>query len=107
VVKHRHYALTGTRIVCGNAEGGGAVYDSGRSDTLLASFRGEMNMEGSVECIRCHAHMESGWLVDNTHGAYQQQNWPPGEPQPSFWTGLQVEKDQVIPVTTLRCPNCG
>jgi hypothetical protein len=52
--------------------------------------------------------MESGWVPDNTHSGLQRENWCPGEPQPSFWTGLAVEKrDKVIPVTTFRCPNCG
>jgi hypothetical protein len=66
-----------------------------------------MSMKGPVECIRCHAHMEFG-VADNTQAGLTQQNWSPGEPQPSFWTGLKVEKkDQVVPVTTLRCPKCG
>jgi hypothetical protein len=60
-------------------------------------------MKGTVECIRCHAHMESGWVADYTHRGVERQNWSPGEPQPSFWTGLKLEKDQVIPVTTFRC----
>ena len=65
-------------------------------------------MKGTVECTRCHAHMESGWVPDNTQAGLQHQNWSPGEPQPSFWTGLKVEKkDTVIPVTTFRCPTCG
>ena len=65
-------------------------------------------MKGTVECTRCHTHMESGWVPDNTHAGLQRENWCPGEPQPSFWTGLKVEeKDIVIPVTTFRCPNCG
>jgi len=52
--------------------------------------------------------MESGWVADNTQAGLTQQNWSAGEPQPSFWTGLRVEKrDQVVPVTTLRCPKCG
>jgi hypothetical protein len=52
--------------------------------------------------------MVSGWVPDNTQAGFQQENWSPGEPQPSFWTGLKVEKkDIVIPVTTFRCPNCG
>ena len=65
-------------------------------------------MRGPVECIRCHAQMESGWVADNTQAGLTQQNWSPGEPQPSFWTGLKVEKqDRVVPVATLRCPKCG
>jgi hypothetical protein len=52
--------------------------------------------------------MESGWVPDNTQAGFMQQNWSAGEPQPSFWTGLKVEKkDQVVPVTTLRCSKCG
>jgi hypothetical protein len=61
----------------------------------------------AVECIRCHAQMEVGYVLDATHSGYQQQNWSPGEPKSSFWTGLKLAKDQVLPVTTLKCPRCG
>jgi hypothetical protein len=64
-------------------------------------------MTETVECARCHAHMESGWVPDNTHTGFQRENWCPGEPQPSFWTGLKVEIGKFMPVTTFRCPNCG
>ena len=64
-------------------------------------------MSKAVECIRCHAQMEVGYLLDATHSGYQQQNWSPGEPKPSFWMGLKLAKDQVLPVTTLKCPRCG
>ena len=65
-------------------------------------------MEGTVECTRCHAHMESGWVPDHTQNGLLRESWCPGKPQPSFWTGLKTEdKNKVIPVTTFRCPNCG
>src|ERR1700730_7967663 len=66
-----------------------------------------MRMNKAVECIRCHAQMEVGYVLDATHSGYQQQNWSPGEPKPSFWMGLKLAKDQVLPVTTLKCPSCG
>jgi predicted nucleic-acid-binding Zn-ribbon protein len=64
-------------------------------------------MKESVDCIKCHAHMEPGWVADKTQGGFAQQKWSAGEPRPSFWTGLKMDKDQIVPVTTFRCPNCG
>jgi hypothetical protein len=64
-------------------------------------------MSKAVECSRCHAQMEVGYVVDANHSGYQQQNWSAGEPEPSFWMGLKLAKDQIVPVTTLRCPKCG
>jgi hypothetical protein len=66
-----------------------------------------MNLSKPVECIRCHAEMAVGFVPDGTHAGFAQQNWVPGEPKPSFWMGLKMEKDEVVPVVTLRCPNCG
>lgn len=65
------------------------------------------NMTKAVECIRCHAPMEPGFVPDYTENRYSRQNWWPGEPQKSFWTGFKIERDQVIPVTTFRCSKCG
>jgi hypothetical protein len=64
-------------------------------------------MNKPVECLRCHAQMELGYVADVTHGGYQQQQRTPGEPERSFWTGLKSKKDQVIAVVTFRCPDCG
>lgn len=77
------------------------------SDALGSLLPWEKNMKETVECTRCHANMESGWVADYTHGGIQRENWSPGEPRPSVWTGLKVEREQVIPITTLRCPRCG
>jgi hypothetical protein len=51
--------------------------------------------------------MELGLVGDISENGYRQQNWFPGTPKRSFWTGLKVKKDQVVPVVTLRCPMCG
>jgi len=65
-----------------------------------------MNTQG--ECAKCHVPMEVGYaFYFHGGGGYAQQNWYPGKPKSSFWTGLVVKKDQSVPVTTLRCPNCG
>ena len=66
-----------------------------------------MNMNERVECMKCHTHMDVGYVPDVTHGGYARQNWHPGEPKSSFWMGLKVRKELCVPVTTLRCPNCG
>jgi hypothetical protein len=62
-------------------------------------------MPQPVECIRCRAQMEAGYVVDTRAGS-KQQNWSPGEPISSAWTGLKGKADSV-PVTTFRCPKCG
>jgi hypothetical protein len=51
--------------------------------------------------------MEVGFVADGTHSGYQQQNWSPGEPVPSFWMGIKFKKGALLPVRTLRCPRCG
>jgi hypothetical protein len=64
-------------------------------------------MSKAVECIRCHTQMELGYVANLNQRGYSQQKWQPGEPMKSFWTGLKIEADQLVPVKTLRCPKCG
>jgi hypothetical protein len=66
-----------------------------------------MNVNKPVECIRCHVQMAIGFVPDGTHAGFAQQNWLPGEPEPGFWTGIKMKKNQAVPVLTFRCPNCG
>lgn len=51
--------------------------------------------------------MEAGFLLDASQRGYDQQRWTVGEPEPSFWMGLKLKKDSVLPVATFRCPKCG
>jgi hypothetical protein len=64
-------------------------------------------MSKAVECIRCHAQMEVGYVPNLREGGFSQQVWSPGEPRKSFWTGLKMQADQLVSVKTLRCPKCG
>jgi len=60
-----------------------------------------------VKCMRCQSEMEAGFVADITQAGYLQQKWYRGRPEPSFWTGLKVDKEHAAAVTTLRCPQCG
>jgi len=64
-------------------------------------------MNKQLECVRCRTEMEDGFVPDLGEYGYKQQIWYPGEPERSFWTGLKMKKEEVIPVRTRRCPRCG
>ena len=59
-------------------------------------------------CAKCGGGMRRGFVLDNTdQAAFKQACWVAGEPVKSFWTGLKVPKDAMIPIVTLRCDRCG
>jgi hypothetical protein len=62
-------------------------------------------MTDSVECLRCHVPMETGFIADRTYGKWVEEKWSPGEPQLHWW-GLE-KSEGAMPVITLRCPRCG
>ena len=64
-------------------------------------------MTRSANCPKCSSRMEAGFVLDQTHGGYARAPWVPGQPIPSFWTGLKVKDLQQFPVTTYRCNSCG
>jgi hypothetical protein len=64
-------------------------------------------MTQQLECLRCHTRMQDGYVVDSSESGFRQQIWHPGSPVRSFWVGLKMDKHRCLPVTTLRCPNCG
>lgn len=51
--------------------------------------------------------MNPGLILDATYGAIVQEQWTPGAPEKSFWQGLKIDKNELIPVITMRCPKCG
>lgn len=58
-------------------------------------------------CERCNRSMETGFLIDHGHGAAYPGAWVAGIAKWSRWLGLQVRREQKMPVTTYRCPECG
>jgi len=59
------------------------------------------------DCPRCRGRMERGFIVDDSHASQLVSRWAAGEPKKSMWTGLKVEKKDVLPVATFRCSKCG
>lgn len=60
-----------------------------------------------LKCAKCGGEMETGFVPDYTHGGILNLYWHPGDPEPSFWFGTKVEKNELIPVQTYRCEDCG
>jgi hypothetical protein len=66
----------------------------------------------SPECPDCKVPMDSGFIVDFTHGtgASEQSSWAEGTAESSWWTGwtaLKLGDKQLLPIVTFRCPKCG
>ena len=40
-----------------------------------------MSLNGRVQCVRCHAQMEAGYVPDATEYGWAEQIWHPGKPQ--------------------------
>jgi len=51
--------------------------------------------------------MEQGFVFDNTKGGRHVIQWAPGAPLESFWVGLEVPHEKLIPIGTYRCSSCG
>ncbi len=50
--------------------------------------------------------METGWIMDGTHGGVLQPSWIAGIVEKGFW-GVKTKGKVRLPVTTYRCPKCG
>jgi len=61
----------------------------------------------TAHCPKCDGKMERGFPLDATHGGVCEAKWVPGEPEKSFWTGLKIDRDQLISIISMRCTRCG
>ncbi len=51
--------------------------------------------------------MESGFVLDLTHGGRLVPLWHRGAPHTSFWAGVKHPDDQGLPIGVYRCTRCG
>jgi hypothetical protein len=64
--------------------------------------------ERALNCLRCQATMEAGFIVDKVHDNVRGlAEWVEGEPERSFWTGLKTKGHEKYFVRTYRCTRCG
>ena len=59
-------------------------------------------------CPKCNGAMTEGFIVDHgDYGAAHVATYQKGEPTRTLWMGLQQNKEEQIPIVTLRCGRCG
>lgn len=60
-----------------------------------------------MDCPKCQAHMELGFVADATYGGLRMPVWYSGPFKRSFWSGLGLRKRKAFYVQTMRCTACG
>ena len=60
-----------------------------------------------VRCQLCGGEVETGFVLDHTHGGKIPAEWVSGEPVPSFWRGTSVRNATLRPMEAFRCTRCG
>jgi DNA-directed RNA polymerase subunit RPC12/RpoP len=61
----------------------------------------------SLDCPRCGATLEAGYVVDESYGTRTVAKWIAGEAERSMWTGLKTRGKDKLDITTYRCRRCG
>jgi len=65
-------------------------------------------MELDKSCPKCSNVMQSGFILDHTaHSTNVVAQWQPGEPQRSFWVGVQTKDSPQYEIRAYRCKACG
>jgi hypothetical protein len=60
------------------------------------------------QCPKCGRQQEQGFVLDRRrHSHADASKWVEGEPQHSFWFGLDLKGREVLPIQALRCDSCG
>jgi Zn ribbon nucleic-acid-binding protein len=66
-------------------------------------------MVEAVKCLRCGGAMEEGFIPDRGHYGIETAptTWVEGEPETSFWSGLNTDDRRRYIVIINRCVQCG
>lgn len=62
----------------------------------------------SLICSKCGGSLNEGFIIEHALGntAFSAK-WHPGKPECNVFGGTQIEKDQLIPIRSYRCEQCG
>ena len=65
-------------------------------------------MELNLNCLRCKADMEKGFLLDQSGGGNYVAMWAKGTPDESFWMPGTIKiPESTVKIATYRCTACG
>jgi Domain of unknown function (DUF6487) len=64
-------------------------------------------MASAKACADCNVEMELGFVPDH-YAQIIQSHWHPGTATEKTFTGnLKLNKEDMVPITAYRCPQCG
>ena len=58
-------------------------------------------------CSKCTGEMEQGFILDMVHNSRLVSRWAAGAPRKSFWAGIKLPEEKLIPIGAFRCASCG
>jgi len=62
----------------------------------------------TAQCPKCGRQQDQGFVLDRRrHSAADSAKWVEGEPQRSFWFGLDLKGRDVYAIEAHRCSSCG
>lgn len=60
-----------------------------------------------MNCSKCEAEMEQGFIADHVHGGAYASFWYSGVFKRSFWGGFGAKNRKAFYVQSWRCTGCG
>jgi len=65
-------------------------------------------MQSDKQCPKCGGVMQEGFIPDYSHHNFSRTaKWQSGEPQKSFWYGINTKDSPQYEIKSHRCKGCG